>query len=217
MPGCTQKSIGLVPCWAVALLLCLSSALSAQTVEALPGPYPATKPITRQDADCRASLKQYVLGLLCEHEDRLLEALKAYEEAARLDPQAARGLQGQVPLLWPWSAARTRSPPSHKVLELDPADHETWFVRARLAKSVGQFKEAQALKRGLESPGIKDRPDVAQQMYLDLGGMHETDDEFPQAIEAFTRAVKILDHPELLMEHGDIPREMIRGAGRRDA
>src|SRR5215471_8578076 len=54
---------------------------------------------TQKDKDRRESLYRYTYGLLCEKEDRLLEALSAFEEAAKLDPEAAGVFKAQVPLL----------------------------------------------------------------------------------------------------------------------
>ena len=88
-------------------LLYLAPALPAQFPEDRPTPYVSKRPPTQKELDQRASLKQYVLGLLCQREDRLLEALKAFEEAARLDPQAAAVCKAQLPLL---IAAVTPSP-----------------------------------------------------------------------------------------------------------
>ena len=56
----------------------------APLAEDSPAPYAPAKPPTRKEIDRRDSLKHYVLGLLLERADHLLEGLKAFEEAARL-------------------------------------------------------------------------------------------------------------------------------------
>ncbi len=97
-----------------------------------------------------------------------------------------------------------------KTLKLDPGDHEVWFIAARLHKSMGHPEEARrALTRGLDTPGIDQHPDIAQQMYLDLASLCESANESAGALQALTGAAKILDHPDLLMEHGSFDRDMI--------
>src|SRR5207253_524014 len=72
--------------------------LPAQTAEDRPAFFVPTRPPTRQELDRRESLKRYALGLLCEREDRLLEAIRAFEYAARLDPEAAPVFKALIPL-----------------------------------------------------------------------------------------------------------------------
>ncbi len=140
----------------------------------------------------------------------MLEALKAYEEAARLDLEAAAVFKAQIPILLTLSRDKDAIKAIDRALELDPGDHETWFIAARLHKSLGHDKETRhALKRGLEAPGLLDRPDIAQQMYLDLAGLCEAAEEIPQAIAALGGAAKILDHPDALMEFGAFNRDLI--------
>jgi tetratricopeptide (TPR) repeat protein len=200
-------------CLLVGILL-LSAGTGAQAqppfAEERPAPYVPLRPPTRQEVNRRDSLKKYVLALLLEREDQLLEALKVYEEAARLDPDAPAVFKAQVPILLTLGRERDALTVIAKVLDLDPGDHEIWFIAARLHKTMGNPKDARhALKRGLEAPGIQERPDVAQQMYLDLAGMCEAADEIPQALSALVEAAKILDHPDTLMDHGPFSRELI--------
>src|SRR5437868_9669676 len=63
--------------------------LRGQTfAEDRPAPYVPVRPPARKEIERRDSLKEYVRGLLLERADQLLNALKAFEEAARLDPDA---------------------------------------------------------------------------------------------------------------------------------
>src|SRR5271168_4046524 len=52
-----------------------------------------------KERDRRAALYRYVDGAVCVREDRLLEALKAFEEAVALDPEPAAPYKAQLPLL----------------------------------------------------------------------------------------------------------------------
>ena len=173
MLGCTRQTLLIV---LVSLLFCANNQAWGQDLlaEDRPALYVPLKPPTRKEIERRDSLKQYVLGLLLERSDQLLEALKAFEEAGRLDPDAAAVFKAQVPLLLTLAREKDALAAIGKVLELDPGDHEMWFVAGRLNKAMLNEKEARvALKRGLEAPGIAEHPDVAQQIYLDLAGMCE--------------------------------------------
>ena len=182
----------------------------APLAEDRPAPYVPKSPPTRKEIERRDSLKQYVLGLLLERGDQFLEALKAFEEAARLDPEAAAVFKAQVYILLTLGREKDTLTAVNKVLDLDPGDRDMWFLAGRLHKSLGNYPEARhALKRGLGTPDLPDHPDVAQQMYLELAGLCELADDMPAAIQALTEAAKILDHPDMLMEYGPFSRDMI--------
>ncbi|MBI3407547.1 MAG: tetratricopeptide repeat protein [Planctomycetes bacterium] len=186
------------------------AAAQVPALDDLPTPYKSTRPMTRKEVHQRASLHQYALGLLCEREDRLLEALKAYEEAARLDPETPAVFKAQAPILLALDRVKDAQNVFRKALALDPADYETWFMAARIHKTLAEYAEARkSLQRGLEARGIADVPELAQQMYIELGQLHESAEDLPQAIAAFRAAVKILDHPDLVMDHGPFPRDAV--------
>src|SRR5262249_45032036 len=90
-----------------------------------------------------------------------------------------------------------------KVLALDPGDYETWCVYARQLKTQGQLKEArQALSRGVRCAGLKDHPDILQQMQFELGVLYEDDRDYAPAIKAFSAAARVLDKPAALLDAG---------------
>lgn len=175
-----------------------------------PKPYVSTRPVTRKEWSRRESLKHYVLGLLCEHEDRLVEALKAFEEAARLDPEAAAVFKAQIPLLMGLDRRADALAAAQKVVALDPDDYHTWFLVGRIHKLSGHLTEARkALASGVKAPSLGEHPELAQEMYHELGALHEAAGELTEAVAAFTAAASILDHPDLILEHGPFKRESI--------
>jgi tetratricopeptide (TPR) repeat protein len=197
MPGCIRLALSLC----ALLLFGLPVALGQPNWHDRPTIYVPQKPPTKQDLDRRESLKQYVLGLLYVREDRLLDAVKALEKAVELDPQATPVYKMLIPFYVALDRAPAALKATKKVLEQDPDDFETWFVYARQLKNSGQFKEARAaLERGLKVPGLKARPELAEPMHLLLGVLYENAQEWQKAAAAFGNAVKILDHPEAILD-----------------
>src|SRR5476649_2956770 len=59
----------------------------------------AKQPPTRRDLELRDSLYKYVDGLQFMNDERYSDALRAFQEAARLDPAAPEIVKTQIPLL----------------------------------------------------------------------------------------------------------------------
>jgi len=197
MPGCIRQALSLL-----ALLMCgLPAALGQPNWHDRPTIYVPEKPATKEDMQRRESLKQYVLGLLYVREDRLLDAVKTFEKALELDPQATPIIKMLIPFYVALDRAPEALKATRKVLDQDPEDFETWYAYARQLKVAGQAKEARAaLIRGLKVPAIKTRPEVAQPMNLLLGQLYETSEEWLNAAGAFAAAAKLFDHPEPLLD-----------------
>jgi tetratricopeptide (TPR) repeat protein len=207
MLECTRQILSLL-----ALLTCgLAAAWGQPNWHERPTIYVPQKPPSKKELQRRESLKQYVLGLLYLHEDRLLDAVKALEKAIQLDPEATPIYKMLIPFYVALDRPTDALAATRKVLDQNPNDFETWFLYARQLKVSGQVKEARtALLRGLKAPGLKERPEVAQPMHLLLGMLYETDEDWLRAASAFAEAVKILDHPEPLLEAAPpLTREML--------
>jgi tetratricopeptide (TPR) repeat protein len=165
---------------------------------------------TRQELERRESLHKYVFGLQCVKEDRFAEALKAFEEAARLDPDAPALFKAQVPILLGMDRYADALGACKKIVALDPEDYAIWYVQAKLHKTTGQYPEAIAdLKNGLVSVDLNDHPEAAQQLYIELGQLYESTDKFGPAADAFNRAAAILEHPDQIAAKAHLPREAI--------
>ncbi|MSQ93428.1 MAG: tetratricopeptide repeat protein [Gemmataceae bacterium] len=172
--------------------------------------YVPKKPPTRQELNQRDSLHQYVNGLILQYEERYADALKAFEEAARLDPDAPALYKAQIPLLVGMDRLPDALVLAKKVVALDPGDYSTWYVLAKLHKSSARPTDAiAALERGLQAAAIKDHPGAAQQLWLDLGGLHEGLGKFGPAADAYAKAAAILEHPDQIQAKAHVPREAI--------
>ena len=167
-------------------------------------------PPTRQELERRDSLKKYAAGLQLEREDRFDEALKAFEEAARLDPDAPAVFKAQVPILIAMQRLTDALSACKKVVDLNPGDYSIWYVQAKVLKKFAKYPEAiAAMENALKSDLLKDHPEAAQQLYFELGELCESTEKFGPAADAFNKAAAILEHPDQIMRKGPFPRELI--------
>jgi tetratricopeptide (TPR) repeat protein len=195
---------------AIVAFLALAGTSCAQVVGDRPKIYVPKKPPTRREIDQRDSLHKYVEGLWLQRQERPGDALKAFEEAARLDPDAAAVVKAQVPILVAMNRVDDALAACKKTLALDPGDFKTWYAQAKLFRSTARYPEAIAsLERGLKSAAIADHPEAAQAIYFDLGELYEEAGKHGLAADALNKAAAILEQPDLLMTRGDFQRTVI--------
>jgi tetratricopeptide (TPR) repeat protein len=187
----------------LALLLTVLTAApaAAQEPEPLPPLNVPLHPLTAQERDRREALVRFADAVLLEHEDRLFEALRAYEESLRLDPDAAPVMKALAVLYLGVERFDDAAALSKRVLELDPHDFQVSYLYARQLRSRGKLEEAvAALQVGLQSPRLAERSDLHQQMEYDLGALFERLERPADAAMAFRRCGAVLDHPDLLLD-----------------
>ncbi len=178
----------------LAVLIALAYATAACAQVGLDDPPQVLKPQPPTKKDKQAeSLKQYALGLICEKEDRLLEALQAYEKAAELDSEAVpvqnKLLAFYVALDRPKDALTT----CEKILQLTPQDAKVWQTYAQILNSLGKRKDAAAaLDKGLKSLDAATHLDLAQQMHFDLASIQLDLLQLLQAAESFRNSAQFL-------------------------
>jgi tetratricopeptide (TPR) repeat protein len=205
MARCSHFSLSII----AALLIAGIGSAQNVALDDPPKEYPK-KPETQQQRDQRQSLYHFIEGLAAQREDRLLEALKAFQEAARLDPQSAAVFKAQVPILIALERGPDALEACGKVVERNADDVEAWMILARLHKAMAHYAEArQALEKGLRVPGLEDRPELAQQMHFDLGALYEADEKFGLAADAYTHAASLLDHPDVIAEHASVGKDLV--------
>ncbi len=168
------------------------------------------QPPTRRDIEQRDSLHRYVEGLLLVRAELYADALKAFEEAARLDPDAPALVKAQLPILIGLGRYADALAAGRKVVALDPGDYATWYVQAKLLKTAVKYAEAiAALENGVKSADLKEHPEAAQLLYIELGGLYEGADKFGPAADAFGKAAAILEHPDQIAQQVHVPREAV--------
>jgi tetratricopeptide (TPR) repeat protein len=181
--------------WLALLAATLAVApLCAQAPADLPAVHVPLKPADRRDLDHVEALKAFARGAIAERHHRLIEAVHAYEEAARLDPDAAAPLRALAPLYLALDRTDDALEAYRKALELDPEDVDTSYFYARQLRAADKQKEAIAvLNRTAARPGLKDRPELRLQICTDLGALYETAGDVKRAEAALRDAAAILD------------------------
>ena len=200
--------------YSLAILLAVSFAgASWSQIISLDDPpqrYKPKQPPTRREVELRESLYQYVAGLQHERAERFAEALKAFEEAARLDSESPALIKAQVPILIAMDRLPDALAACKKVVALNPDDYLIWYVQAKLHKARINYPEAiAALESGLKSETLKEHPEATQQLYFELGTLFESSDKFGPAADAFNKSAAILEHPDTIAAKGHIPREAV--------
>ena len=186
--------------------------LCAQQSRELPPVHVPIHPADPADRDRVEALKLYGVGVVAERHNRLIEAVRSYEEAARLDPNAGAPLRALAPLYLALDRTDDALEACRKALELDPEDYDTGYLYGRQLRAVNKVKEAiVVLRRTMALPGLKERPDLRLQICLELGAVCETADDLKGAESAFRDATAVFDQPESLVEQGPYTREEIDG------
>ncbi len=183
----------------------------AQTIDAEPpARHVPVKPAARQELDHVEAVKLYGRGVALEHQNRLIEATRTFEQARRLDPDSAAIHRTLIPLYFALERVDDALASCRRVLELDPGDFETGYRYARQLRVLGRHKEAiDVLMKTAKCPGLKDHLEVRAQVYYDLGLLQEEAGELDMAEKNLREVLVVLDNPAALMEQGPYNRDEI--------
>jgi tetratricopeptide (TPR) repeat protein len=193
--------------------VCALSVLAAQSsiAQDLPTDRPKVLPgrgSSKEDRNRTEAATLYGLGVLNESKHRLLEALRCYEEACKLDANAAAPRRALVPLYLALDRIEEALTMARRVLEIDPDDWETGTLCARQLRAQSKPKEAaEVLSRAANSARIKEKPDAQAQLWSDLANLEEDIGEWNKAAAALTKLADLLDHPAPLIEIEAVTRE----------
>lgn len=175
-----------------------------------PGPLIPRKELTKQERARREAQKLYGIGVAHERGNRLIEALRAYEQAEKLDPESAAIPRALFGLYLALDRIDDALSACQKVLRLDPEDATTAYLYARQLRAQEKKTEAiAALVQATKSSRLKDRPDLGAQVWFDLALLYEQQKEWAKAEASLREVVEILEHPRGLMEVGKYSQEEI--------
>jgi tetratricopeptide (TPR) repeat protein len=195
----------------VVLLVGLSPLFAQTAADAdPPTPHVPVKPATKEELDHLQALRLYGLGVVREHQNRLIEAMHTFEEALRLDPESAAIHRALIPLYFGLDRLDEGLATCRRVLELDPDDYATAYRYARQMRVLGEKKEARSvLARAAAGTKLKEKLEVRAQIFFDLGALEEEAGELDKAEKSMREVLAILDDPSALMEQGQYNREEI--------
>jgi tetratricopeptide (TPR) repeat protein len=193
------------------LLLCTGWLLAQPSADRdRPALHVPVRAATRQELDHRDAMKLYALGLLQERRNQLVEAVRSFEAARRLDPDAASVHKALIPLYLALERVEDALGSCRRALELKPDDFETSYLYARQLRGLDRRKEALVvLRRTVKCAGIKERPDLLAQVWFDVGVLSEQGSDWKGAEAAFREVAAILEKPAALLEQGVLTREEI--------
>ncbi len=165
---------------------------------------------SRLDLDRREAQRLYGVGILHERNNRLVEALKAYEDAKRLDPDAAAIHRSLFSMYLTLDRVDDALKTGRVVMRLDPEDYHTAYLVARQLRGLDRGKEAiDALEHSSRAKKIHERPDLEAQVWIEMGMLHEKGERLGDAEKAFEHAASLLDKPEVIMASGRFKREEV--------
>src|SRR5438874_13809016 len=163
---------------------------------------------TRKQLDHLEAVKLYGLAAQHEYRNELPEALKVYEKALRLDPDAVAVRRAMLPLYAALDRQQDVLDCCRRVLQLEPGDFDTWYLYARQLRSLDRDKEARtALEKAVVCTELKERPDLHLSIAYDLGTLYEKEGTFDKAEKAFGEVAALLEHPGVLVDQGPLSRE----------
>jgi tetratricopeptide (TPR) repeat protein len=190
--------------------LLLASPLPAQNLDDPPQVLKPAHAATKKELDRLEALKRFGQAVRCEKSNRLLEAVKLYEDAARLDPESAAAPRALLHLYMALDRVEDAFRTCEKVMKLDPDDHETAYIYARHLKALDRGAEAKVVLVKLAGrKNLGERPELKAQIHHDLGAIYEADSEWAKAEASFRKVAAVLDEPAPLIEHGPYNREEI--------
>ena len=159
---------------------------SPKRIDSLPKP---ASDIRKEEA-----VRIYGAGLLYEKENRLLDAMKAFEKSLQLDPVALAPRKALIPIYLALDRLDDALNLTTYVLEHDPASVETSLLYARQLKSLGRLKEvAELLAKLSKQEALKDQQDLKSRVLHDLALLQEDLSEWKKAYETCTSLQTILD------------------------
>lgn len=205
-------------------LLLLGTVAVEAAGQALPdletGPPLPLRPRTQQERNQLEARRLYARGLLQERDSLLLDALQSFEQAAKLDPDAAPPRKALIPLYLALDRGEDALGACRKALDLDPDDYETWYLYARQLRARAKNGEAlTALARAAACPALKEVPEQFAQISFDLAQLYEESKDHGRALAALEEILKLVgdDDTEIkLTEIHETIAKVCTAAGRYD-
>lgn len=140
------------------------------------------------------AVRLYGAGLLYEKENRLLDALKAFEESIKLNPQAVAPRKAMIPIFLALDRIEEAMSACRFVLERDPESLETTLVYVQQLRALGRLKEVEELLEKLaKSPLAKEKHELKMRVLHDLALLQDTGDDGKKAEATGLELARVLE------------------------
>lgn len=154
------------------------------------------EPVRKQHFD---ALRLYAKGRALESERRLIEAVEAYEEALKREPNAVPLLRRLVPLCFQLDREAKALEYSRRAVALDAEDVELALRLCTELRQRGEKSEARTvLARALLARSLQQKPALRAQLLFLLGTLQEEQQLWAEAASSYRDVAKLLDAPEAL-------------------
>ncbi|HLW65005.1 MAG TPA: tetratricopeptide repeat protein [Gemmataceae bacterium] len=160
----------------------------------------------RQEAEKIATnaRKLFAFGLLLQHQDQLLEAIRKLEECLKLDPDAVAPRKTLASLYIMVGRTTDALAAAKRVVELAPQDADGWQRYADVLKSQGINQEAiGALQKKLACPSLEKEPEQLVRTQRQLAGLQEKVADFAGAEATWRRYLQELEKHRAEFEKTD--------------
>jgi tetratricopeptide (TPR) repeat protein len=203
-------TMSLTPRWVVLGLVLSAGVLLAQDLPEIhkPAVHVPRKPESRQDLDRLEAQRLYALGAVNERKNRLVEALKAYEAAQRLDPDAAAIPRALSQIYLALDRTEDALAACRRTLELDPPDYRTAYLQARQLRGLDRVKEAIAvLEKAVKVKALETRPDQGVQVWFELAVLQEKQGDLAGAEKSLTKVAALFENSAAMVAAGHLSHE----------
>ena len=152
------------------LLMTTSMQLQLEDAPKKVGPLPKLT----SDSKREEAIKLYCSGLLYEKENRLLDALRSFEKAMKLDPGALSPRKALIPIYMSLDRIEDALVQCRYVLERDDSSLETFALYAKQLAALGKIEEVtEILEKLIKNPASKDKPELRLQVLRELSLRYE--------------------------------------------
>lgn len=205
---------------AVTLLLCLTCAVSFAGDDEKPAtpaasPAPTGKSIQIQEFDDPTApltpikprsedeqkridaVSWFAAGRVLETRNQFANALRAYQEAIKLDPRAVVVYRVIIPLAFGLNKTEDAVRWMLEAVKLDPDDYQLLRRLGTFLANQGNLAEAaQLLEQATKSPDLKKKSATYVTLMRDLGLLHKALNRSEAAADAFEVVFKALQNPD---------------------
>lgn len=153
----------------------------------------------------------YGVGLMYERRNRLLEALRTFEMAAKLDPESISIRRSLVPLYLALDRLDDAKNAAAVVLKGTPDDYRIAYAMGRHLRSIGRRPDAiEFLNLATRSKTLSTRPDLASSIWYDLAVEQELENLLTEAEQSLLVVINLLSKPQALVEVTGVAVDDIR-------